>query len=93
MAKKCEKCLKEYDDTWGACLLCGHDLKKEEECKPVHETEDNTLKGVMTKRQSTSTAFAMLVIILFVCVLFFIFSGAMDVWIRVVENMLMRFLG
>ena len=39
MAKKCKKCVKTYDDSWGVCLFCGDRLEADKECKDVCEAE------------------------------------------------------
>jgi len=93
VAKKCEKCLTKYDDSAGVCLLCGAKLKDEKECAPVCDIEGDSVEKAEAKKEVRRLLILILVAVLFISVIVFIFSGAWDVWVRVIENMLMRLMG
>ncbi|MFQ5953000.1 MAG: hypothetical protein ACE5JK_06320 [Candidatus Omnitrophota bacterium] len=62
--KKCETCLRKYDDTWGACLFCGEKLAKEEECKVPCEEEGTNPEEAATKLRVAPTILLLLLIII-----------------------------
>lgn len=88
IVKKCEKCLHDYDDTWGVCLFCGDKLKREEECRKVCELEGKTPEEV-SSGISTEKAFVIAVITVFILaflVIVFIFSK--DIWTGLIERLI-----
>ncbi len=40
MGKRCEKCLREYNNAWNKCLFCGTALKEDEELSGASKEED-----------------------------------------------------
>ena len=39
LPKICEKCMKKYEDSESACLMCGTHRKLEEECREIFAKE------------------------------------------------------
>ena len=75
MARKCEKCLKKYDDTWGVCLFCGSKLKGEEERRHVYEGEPE--KDALKKGELQALFLTLLIGICIIGIFFLIYlTGA-----------------
>lgn len=89
MGKKCEKCLQKYDDTWGTCLLCGDKLKREEECRSVCEAEGSEPGEVLAEKSFLKGLAYLLGMIIFAGGIFYlIYFLGMDIWSKVIENIL-----
>ena len=85
MAKKCKKCEKKYDDTWGVCLLCGDELHHHEEEEPKTPEEEN----LEDKLAVQSFFFIMFISIVILIILYLIFTRGVEIWNKVFEGMLL----
>lgn len=87
MGKKCEKCLRKYDDTWGTCLLCGDRLKREEECRSACAAEgaepDETLEE---KAFLKGLAYLLGITALVAGILSLMYFLGRDIWAGMIEN-------
>jgi len=77
--RKCHKCSRTYDDTWGVCLLCGGRLGTTEEGEPVR---DETISGHESpdERKKLIIQFSVLLIaatLLLIFILYLTYFGEM----------------
>ena len=84
MGKMCEKCLKKYEDSQNVCLLCGSELKAEEEGKASEET--------LTKNKYLKTQLFILAVIVIILILVYLaLSRGMEFFVKVGERLLVRY--
>ncbi len=87
MAKKCEKCLRKYDDTWGTCLLCGDKLKREEECRSVCAAEGSEPDEILREKAFLKgLAYLFGIMVLAGGVLLLVYFLGKDIWSGIIEN-------
>jgi uncharacterized membrane protein YvbJ len=87
--KTCKKCVKDYDETWGVCLLCGTKLDREKACHDACEAEGKTAD----EGASLGIEQVVVVVLVFIAVIalvFFFYRNGVDIWNDLFENAVYR---
>ncbi|MGB2629899.1 MAG: hypothetical protein WBD24_02145 [Candidatus Omnitrophota bacterium] len=92
MGKMCEKCLKKYEDSQNVCLLCGSELKAEEECRKVCEEKGKTPEEKLARNKYLKPQLFILAVVVIVLILVYLaLSRGMEFFVKVGERLLVRY--
>lgn len=91
MGMKCDKCMTQYDDTWGVCLFCGDELSRGEKCDEVCRLEGDTPENAGSRVFWSRVVLVFITMFLFVgIIVYFLMSAGGHVWSNIVERMLYK---
>jgi len=86
--KKCEDCLKSYDDTWGVCLFCGTKLEREEACRKVCAIEGKDPDKISSQTKSDEIWSALIVVAAVLSIIWAVVFAGSDIWNGLLERLM-----